>query len=61
MDEEGLQETQNKLIHIGKPIEIDEEKFLQQLEELKATCLLEPTDIRRLIKEIVPTYKVNNI
>lgn len=61
MDEEGLQETQNKLIHIGKPIEIDEEKFLQQLEELKAACLLEPTDIRRLIKEIVPTYKVNNI
>ena len=29
MSEEGLQETPNKLIHIGKPIEFDEEKFRQ--------------------------------
>lgn len=32
MDEEGLQDTENNLIHIGKPIELDEEKFLDQLE-----------------------------
>ena len=27
MKEEGMQETANKLIHIGKPIQMDEEKF----------------------------------
>lgn len=61
MDEEGLQETENKLIHIGKPIDIDEEKFLQQLEELKKVCLMEPVEIRKLVQEIVPTYNPINI
>jgi FlaA1/EpsC-like NDP-sugar epimerase len=56
MDEEGMQDTENKLIHIGKPIEIDEEKFLRQLEDLNQVCLAEPMEIRRMIKEIVPTY-----
>lgn len=56
MEEEGMQDTENKLIHIGKPIELDEEKFLRQLEELKDICLKEPVEIRQLIKEIVPTY-----
>ena len=56
MDEEGLEDTENKLIHIGKPIDFDEEKFLQQLEELKEVCMLEPTEIRKMIKDIVPTY-----
>ncbi len=31
MEEEGLQETENKLIHIGRPIEFDEAEFFQQL------------------------------
>lgn len=61
MDEEGLQETENKLIHIGKPIDIDEDKFMQQLEELKEACMLEPVEIRKLIKKIVPTYKAKEI
>jgi FlaA1/EpsC-like NDP-sugar epimerase len=60
MDEEGLQETENKLIHIGKPIEIDEEKFIRQLEELKDTSVLESIDIRKMIKKIVPTYIPKN-
>lgn len=58
MDEEGLDDTENKLIHIGRPIDFDEEKFLQQLEELKEVCVFEPTEIRKLIKEIVPTYTI---
>ena len=61
MDEEGMQDTDNKLIHIGKPIEIDEEKFLRQLEELKQVCQTEPMEIRRMIKEIVPTYVLKKI
>ncbi len=58
MEEEGLQATENNLIHIGKPIEMDEERFLRQLEELKDICLLEPVEIRKMVREIVPTYVV---
>ena len=60
MDEEGLQDTENKLIHIGKPIEIDEEKFKKQLEELYKASLQEPDDVRRMVKEIVTTYHPDN-
>ncbi|MDF2943788.1 MAG: polysaccharide biosynthesis protein [Herbinix sp.] len=56
MEEEGLQDTGNKMIHIGMPIELNEEKFLRQLEDLKQVSQLEPIEIRQLIKEIVPTY-----
>ena len=34
MDEEGLQNTENELIHVGKPIEFDEEEFLEDLKNL---------------------------
>lgn len=57
MDEEGLQDTANKMIHIGKPIEIDEMKFFEQLKELKEESKGEHKDVRPLIKEIVPTYR----
>lgn len=56
MDEEGMQDTKNKLIHIGKPIEIDEELFFKQLKQLKDISKNENEDIRKMIKEIVPTY-----
>ncbi|MBU5331128.1 polysaccharide biosynthesis protein [Anaerocolumna aminovalerica] len=58
MDEEGLQETENKLIHIGKPIEIDEARFIGQLNELKQLCYSETKDIRGKIKDIVPSYLI---
>lgn len=60
MKEEGMQDTQNKLIHIGKPIDIDEDKFLGQLEELKTICYNEYNRIRSVIKEIVPTYIIKS-
>lgn len=56
MEEEGMQDTENKLIHIGKPIDLDEDKFLRQLEQLKAVCYSESTEIRKIVKDIVPTY-----
>ncbi len=56
MDEEGLQDTQNHLIHIGRPIRFDEEKFRQQLEELKKAVNQDSRDIRRIVREIVPAY-----
>lgn len=60
MEEEGLQETANNLIHIGKPIEMDEECFLEQLQELKEYVVTEPEDIREWVKKIVPTYHPEN-
>ena len=56
MDEEDMKETANKMIHIGKPIELDEHEFFAQLKELKDECQIESSNIRPLIKKIVPTY-----
>ncbi len=56
MDEEGMEETENKLIYIGKPIVFDEEKFFSQLEILKSLCYNEQVDVREYVQEIVSTY-----
>jgi len=56
MNEEGLRETANKMIYIGKPIEYNTEEFEQQLEKLRQASLDEESDIRRIVKEMVPTY-----
>ena len=56
MKEEGLQDTDNKLIHIGRPIELDERLFFQQLKQLEEASKEENKDIRPLIHEVVPTY-----
>lgn len=58
MDEEGLQDTANKQIHIGKPIELDERVFFKQLKELKEATQSESADIKHMIQEIVPTYVI---
>ena len=58
MDEEGLKETKNKQIHIGQPIELNEEVFFKQLKELKAATQSESSDIKHMIQEIVPTYVI---
>ena len=60
MKEEGMQETANKLIHIGKPIQMDEDKFLKQLEEIKEHVVEEPDDIREWVQRMVPTYSIQN-
>ncbi len=56
MNEEGLRETANKMIHIGKPIEYDAEVFEKQLKNLEKVSLDEEGDVREVVKEIVPTY-----
>lgn len=62
MAEEGLQDTQNKLIHIGKPIEFDKDNFEDKLEVLKETAYKEDAmAVRRLVKEFVPTYKPDHV
>ena len=59
MDEEGLQKTDNSLIYIGKPIEFDEKVFAKQLQELKALANDDSDEIKEKVKEIVPTYKID--
>lgn len=56
MNEEGLKETANKMIFIGKPIEFDEEQFREQLKELEQAAVDETSDIRAEVEKIVPTY-----
>ena len=57
MQEEGLQETDNKLIHIGHPIEMDDAWFREKLRELDQASRGESAEIKMLVSQIVPTYK----
>ena len=56
MNEEGMQDTPNKLIHIGKPIEFDMERFEGQLEELYSVANQDGDGIREDVMRIVNTY-----
>ncbi|MEG2117865.1 MAG: polysaccharide biosynthesis protein, partial [Clostridia bacterium] len=57
--EEGLTETQNNLIHICRPIEIDDKHLNDCLEELRDSMRREDcADIRALVAKIVTTYKI---
>ena len=59
MDEEGLKETPNKLIHIGRPIEMDDKKFLQNLDKLIEAAYKNKDDIKEKVAKIVDTYTVD--
>ena len=57
MAEEGLQKTDNDLIHIGNPIKFDEDAFLQKLEGLMLSAYANKEgQIRALVKNMVSTY-----
>ena len=56
MREEGLQDTENALIHIGKPIEFNEDEFEQTLMRLKEVAESEDEEVREIVQELVPTY-----
>lgn len=58
MDEEGLTGTDNELIHIGKPIEFDENTFFDKLETLYEEAYKEVPNMKEIIAELVPTYKI---
>lgn len=58
MDEEGLQNTENELIHVGKPIEFDEEEFLEDLKNLHQLAYGETEEMKYIVKKIVPTYHI---
>ena len=59
MAEEGLKETENKLIHIGQPIEFDENEFFAALDNLRKAMYDDSVDMRAIVFDIVPTYHCN--
>ena len=57
MNEEGLQKTKNKLIFIGKQLEIDAQTFLPQLSELKKAAEQDNEEVAvKALHRIVPTF-----
>ena len=58
MDEEGLKSTENKKIHIGKPIDLDADRLSEELRTLYEDA--EHNDKEKVVAmlaKIVPTYK----
>ena len=58
MDEEGMTDTPNNLIHIGHPIDVDENKLYYALRVMEEAAANETDDMRLIMESIVPTYKV---
>ena len=56
MEEEGMKETENHLIHIGKPIEMDDAWFREKLLALDNASRAESEKMKQIVAEIVPTY-----
>ena len=57
MNEEGLEKTKNKLIFIGKQIDIDTSKFINELWKLKGAAAENNDEVAiRALHEIVPTF-----
>ena len=56
MAEEGMTKTDNQLIFIGKPIELDVDEFFGQLTELAAFSYRNDEDIVAKVSELVPTF-----
>ena len=59
MEEEGMQTTPNKLISIGKPLNISK-TFLDDLDKLIKSAYKNNNDIKEKVAKIVTTYKVDN-
>ncbi len=56
MDEEGLKKTENDMISVAKPIDMQGRNLFGRLEELYTAVYEETDNVRDLISQIVPTY-----
>ena len=56
MNDEGLDKTPNELIFIGHFNDFDRDTLLARLDALDAACRDTGSDIRPLLRQIVPTY-----
>ena len=57
MAEEGMQKTANKLIHIAKPIEMNVEKFFEDMKNLYELCYDNSEHIKDAVADMVDTYR----
>lgn len=57
MDAEGNKKTDNDLIYVGMPLDINEDKFLEQLKDLYIASNENDDKIYELIEKVVSTYK----
>ena len=58
MEEEGMKTTPNKLISIGKPLNIPD-SFLDDLDKLITSAYKNKDDIKEKVAKIVDTYKID--
>lgn len=56
MAEEGLTRTANDLIHVGKPLEFDVERFMGELEELARVSYENSAEMVQILAKVVPTF-----
>lgn len=56
MQDEGLDKTPNELIFIGHFNDFDGQRLMEKLEELRGVAADRHGDIRRVLRELVPTY-----
>ena len=57
MAEEGLEETENSRIHIGKPLHFDIDALLKKIDGLMQCAYKnKDADVREMVQEIVETY-----
>ena len=61
MAEEGLESTPNDLIFIGKPIDIDQEEFLEKLNRLISIAETNSNSIKEEIGKVCVTYKISQV
>lgn len=60
MDEEGLDQTENKMIFVGKPLQMDQDRFLGQLQELIDEAEKNGTQIKEKMEEVCGTYTITD-
>lgn len=60
MDEEGLDKTSNEMIYVGKPMQIDDDAFMYQLDNLIEVAKTNGTQIKELVEEVCGTYKITD-
>lgn len=59
MSEEGLAKTENEMIYIGRPLDIDEHTLFDRINEMKDLAYQETESMKEVVHELVPTYKID--
>ena len=59
MSEEGLSKTQNEMIFIGQPLDIDEHSLFDTIAEMKDLAYQETDVMTQVVHQLVPTYKID--